>query len=94
MVGRLIADDVHHRSCGTPGVVQIGQAIGQAGPTMKQRRGGLPGHAGVAIGGTGHDTFEQAEHATQAGDAVECGDEVHLRRTGIREARGDTTVQQ
>ena len=64
MVGGMVADNVDHRAACTPGVVHVGKAIGQARPGMQQRRGRAVGHARIAVGGTRHHAFEQAEHAT------------------------------
>ena len=90
----VIANDIHDRRGSAAGIVQIRQAVCQAGTAMQQRRGGLAGHTGVTIGGAGHHALEQAEHAAHAGDAVERRDEMHLGRAGIGEAGIDTAVQQ
>ncbi len=45
---------------------------------MKQRGGGLAGHARVTVGGTRRHALEQAEHAAHAVDPVESSDEMHL----------------
>ena len=68
------------------GVVQIGEAVGEAGTEMQQGRGRRALHAVVAVGGAGHHALEQAEHAAHALDPVERGDEMHLRGAGIGEA--------
>ena len=94
MVGGLVADDVDHRGVGTAGVVQVGEAVGEAGAAMEQGGGRAAGHAGVAVGGAGDDAFEQAEDAAHAGDAVERGDEVHFRCAGVGEARIDPVGEQ
>ena len=94
VIGRLVADDVDDRGRGAAGVVQIGQAVGEAGTAVQQRRGGLAGHPRVAVGGAGHHAFEQAEHAVHAGNAVERGDEMHLRRAGVGETGVDAAFQQ
>ena len=89
MVGGVVADDVDHRRVAAPGVVQIGEPVREPGPEMQQRRGGLVGHAGIAVGGAGHRALGEAEHAAHALDAVERRDEMHLRRAGIGEADVD-----
>ena len=83
VIGRLVADDVDDRCGGAACVVQVGQAVGEAGAAMQQCRGRFAGHAGVAVGGAGHHALEQAQDAVHAGNPVERGDEVHLRRAGI-----------
>ena len=75
-------------------VVQVGEAVGEAGAEVQQRRGRLAGHARVAIGGAGHHALEQAEHAAHPGDRVERRDEMHLRRAGVGEADIDAPAGQ
>jgi hypothetical protein len=52
------------------GVVQVGEPIAQARPEMKKRTSRLLHHARVSIGGSGHNSFEKAEHAPHFGDSV------------------------
>ncbi len=56
---------------------------------MEQRRGRQLRDAGVAVGGAGSDTLKETEHTAHLGEVVETGDEVHLGRAGIGEARRD-----
>ena len=86
VVGGLVADDVDDAAAGAAGVVQAGEAVGEAGAAMQQGRRGLLRHAPIAVGGAGDDVLLQAEHAAHAGDAVERGDEVHLAGAGVGEA--------
>ena len=94
MVGRLVAHDVDDRRLRAPGVVQVGEPVGEARAAVQQRRRRLARHARVAIGCAGHHALEQAEDAAHSRDAVECGDEVHLGGAGIAEAGFDAAVQQ
>ena len=94
MIGRVIADDVHHRRRGLHGVVQVGKAVGEAGAQMQQRRRGFLRHARVAVGRAGRHALEQREHAAHALDAVERRDEMHFRRAGIGEADIDAAADQ
>ena len=94
VVGRLVAHDVDDRRLRAAGVVQVGEAVGEARAAVQQRRRRLAGHARVAVGRAGHHALEQAEHAAHAGHAVECGDEVHLRGAGVAEAGIDAAFQQ
>ena len=59
------------------------------GPRCSSVAAGLVGHAAVAVGGAGRDTFEQREHRAHLGDVVERGDELHLRRSRVGEAHVD-----
>ena len=90
----MVADHVHHGRKGAAGIVHVGQGIGHAGPGMKQCGGGFLGHAGIAVGGPGHDTFEQAQDAAHLLLAVQRGNEVHFRRSGIGETHIDVIGQQ
>ena len=82
----MLADDVDDAGMRLLGVVQIGKAVGEAGPEMQQRRGRRALHAEIAVGGAGHHALEQAEHAAHALDPIQRGDEMHLRGAGIGKA--------
>ena len=75
-------------------VVQVGEAVAEAGPEMEQRRGRLVGHAGIAVRGAGRAALEQAQDAAHAVDAVERGHEMHLGRAGIGEGDLDAARDQ
>ncbi len=94
VIGCVIADDVDDRRAGAPGVVQIGQAVGQARAQVQQRRRRLFRHPGVAVGGAGHHAFEQSQHAAHTGLAVERGHEMHFGSARIGKAGVDTAGQQ
>ena len=83
VIGRMLADDVHNPAVGLLGVVKIGEAVGETGPEMKQRRCRPVGHPVVAVGRTGRHALEQAEHTTHAGNLVQCGHKMHLGRAGV-----------
>ena len=90
----MVADDVYHAGAGLVGIVDIGKAIGEAGSQMQQRRGWLVGHPVIAVGGAGHDPFEQAQDAAHAVHPVERRDEMHLRSTGVGETHIDAAADQ
>ncbi len=94
MVGRLVADAVHHLRVRAPPIVQVGKPVREARAAMQQRGRGLPRHPRIAVGRAGDHALEQAEHAAHAGDAVERGDEVHLAGAGIGEAGIDARGEQ
>ena len=94
VVGGVVADDVDHRRVGPAGVVQVGQAVAEAGAEVQQHRGRAAGHAGVAVGRAGGDALEQGEHAAHLRHVVERGDEVHLRGAGVHEADVDPGVDE
>ncbi len=94
VVGRLIAHDVDDRARRPPRIVQVGERVREARAAMEQGGRRLARHARIAVGGTGNHALEQAEHAAHAGNAVERGDEMHLRRAGIGKAGVDAAGQQ
>jgi hypothetical protein len=94
VMGGVIADDVDDRRLRPHGVVQVRQAVGEAGAEMQQRRGRPIQHARIAVGGAGRHAFEQREDAAHALDPVERGHEMHLRRAGIGEADLDVVLPQ
>jgi hypothetical protein len=67
VVGGVVTHDVHHRHLALAGVVQVGQAIAQAAAQVQERGGGLVGHAGIAVGGTGGHAFKQGQHRAHRG---------------------------
>ena len=83
MVDGMLADDVDDAGMRLLGVVQIGEAVGEAGPEMQQRRGRRALHAEIAVGSTGYHALEQAEHAAHALHPVQRGNEMHFRSAGI-----------
>ncbi len=90
----MIADDVDHWRRRLVGVVDVGEAVGHAWTEMQEGRRRVPGHPGIAVGGAGDDTLEEAEHAAHAVDPIERRDEMHLRRTRIGEADIDAAADQ
>ena len=73
VAGGVAAHDDQHRTPGPARVVQVGQAVGQAGPQVQQHRGGPSGDAGVAVGGAGRHALEQGQHAAHLRHRVQGG---------------------
>ena len=94
VVGRVRADDAQQRRVGAAGVVQVRQAVAQAGPEVQQHGGRTAGDPRVAVRRAGGDAFEQREHATHPRHRVQRVHEVHLGRAGVHEADLDTGVHQ
>ena len=92
VIGGVVADDVDHRGRGAAGVVQVGAAVGIAGPEVQQGAGRLAGDAAVAVGGAGGDALEQAEHRAHARLAVQGRDKLHLAGARVGEAGLDAVV--
>jgi hypothetical protein len=83
----VIADHIDEGNVRTSRIVKIGETIAESGSEVEERHRGLARHSGVTIGGTGNDTFKEAQDAAHARLRVERGDEVHL--TGARVAKTD-----
>jgi hypothetical protein len=64
VVGGVVPDDVDDRAAGPAGVVQIGQAVGQAGAEMQESGSRPPEHPPVSIRGSGGHPFEETQDAT------------------------------
>ena len=62
VIAGLVAHDIHHRHVRSPGVVEIGKPVREAGPAMEKRGRGPLRHAGIAVGGPRHHPFEQPQH--------------------------------
>ena len=60
VIGRLVADHVDDAGSRAACVVQIGEAVGETGAAMQQRRRRLAGDAVVGVGRAGDDVFLQA----------------------------------
>jgi hypothetical protein len=92
--GGVRAHDDDDRGPGPAGVVQVGQAVGQARPEVQEHGGGFAGDPGVPVGGAGGDALEQRQHPAHLGHRVQRADEVHLRRARVHEAHVDTRAGQ
>ena len=86
MIGCVFADDIDDRRACSTCVVQVGQPVGEPWSQMQQRTGRLAGHSCVAVGSTGHHTFEEPKYATHTVLGIERRDEVHLGGARVREA--------
>jgi len=85
MPAHVVADQVDDGRMGAPGVVQVGDSVGKAGPQMQQRGRRRAAHAAVAVGAAGADVLLQAQHAAHAGHGIERPHDVQFRRAGIGE---------
>ena len=90
----MLADDVYDGNLRPARVVQIRDAVSQARSEMQQCARRFFPHARVAVCRSGDDAFEQSEHATHFGCAVERRDDVHFGRAWIRETGVDPSSNQ
>jgi len=65
--------------------MKIGKTVRQAGPKVQKRGHGAIHYAIISVGGAGHDSFKQTQHASHAVDAIQRRNEMHFGRAGIRE---------
>jgi hypothetical protein len=86
--GGVIADPVDDGRARAPRVVQVREAVGEAGAEVEQGGRGPLGHARIAVRGAGADALEQAQHRSHP-DAIERGHERHLGRARVGEAELD-----
>jgi hypothetical protein len=76
MIRRMLPNQGDDRYLRSAGVVQIREAVGQAGPKVKQSACWFPSHAGVAIGGARDHALEETEHTTHFRYSGKRGDNV------------------
>ena len=86
VVDGVVADDVHQRRCSAATVVQVGDAVAEAGAEVQQGRRRQSLHARVAVCGAGADALEQAQHGARFRHRVDGLHEMHLGRARIGEA--------
>ncbi len=94
VICRVIPDDSQQRGVRAARIVQVGQPVRQTRSEVQQCGGRLPGHPAEAVGRAGSHPLKQAQHAAHLGHCVQCRDEVHLRRTGVGEARRHAAADQ
>jgi hypothetical protein len=82
----MLADEIDHRHLSSRGIVQIGETICEAGSEMQKGTSRLFSHASIAIGGSGHDAFEETERATDLWYVIQRGDDMNFRGARICEA--------
>ena len=94
VVSGVFSHDINHARVRLLCVVQVGEAIGEAGAKVQKRGGGLTCHPVVAVCGAGQHTFEKTQNAAHAGHLVQSGHEMHFGRAWICEADVDAAGQQ
>jgi hypothetical protein len=85
----VVADEVDDRRMRPPRVVQVGDPVGEARTQVRERECRAPGDAGEAVGSAGRDTLEQRKHGPHVRGPIQRGDQFHLGRARVREARVD-----
>ena len=78
MMGRVLPDEIDDWHLGTLRIVQVRDAIAEAGAEVKQRASGFLRHTRVAVGGSRCYALEEAEHAPYLADLVKRADDVYF----------------
>ncbi len=86
----MITDDHHHRRVRASRVVQVGEAVPEAGAEVQEGGSGRVAHACVPVGRARGSSLEEGEHPMHLRHRVEARDKVHLRRAGVGEHDVDT----
>ena len=94
MIGRVVAHEIDHARMRALGVVEVGKTVAHARPEMKQGRGRLARHAGIAISRTGANTLEEPQDRSHAADAVKARNQMHFRGPRIAETGLNTEIDQ
>ena len=82
----MVTNHIHDGRVSAARVVEVGETIGKAGPQVKQGGRRLVGHSPVAVRGACHHVLLESENSAHSWHAIECGDEMHFRRAGVRYA--------
>ena len=94
MITWVLADEVDDWHLGPAGIVQVRQAVGEAGAEMHQGARRLFSHPRIAVSGSGDDAFEEPEHTAYFRYAVQRGDNVNFRSARVCETSVDASGDQ
>jgi len=78
MICRVLPDEIHDRHLCAAGVMEIGKAVGQSRPKVKQSARRFASHASVTIRSAGHHTFKKTENASHGWKPIQCRHQMHL----------------
>src|SRR5208282_2630212 len=90
----MLADHVDHRHLGAAGIVEVREAIAEAGAEMEKRPCGFLGHPRVTVRRSSDDSLKKTQYATHFCDAVKRGDQMNFRCAGVGEAGVNATAEQ
>jgi len=94
VVGGVRADDVDDGSIGPAGIVQHGDAVGEAAGDVQEGEGRGTPHTPVSVRGPGDDVLLQTQDGTHLVGHADFIDELHLGCAGVREAGRDPRIHQ
>ena len=86
VIGRMLADQVYHGHLSAAGIMQIGEAVADAGPKMQKCASWLLRHARITIGGSGDNALEQTEDAAHLRRSIQGRHQMNFRGARIGEA--------
>ncbi len=81
----MLTNNIKHRRICAPGIVQIGEPVGEAWSKMQQTHGRLSRHAAITIGCARRYVLVQTENASQTGYGIHSQNQWHLRGAWIGE---------
>ena len=82
----MFANHVDHRAAGLAGIVEVGEAIAEAGSEVQQSHCGLVRHSAITISRAGHHAFEQAKDCAHPVLTIDRCNQLHFRCAGIGKA--------
>ena len=83
VISGMVAHDVDQRYMRTPGVVQIGHAVGKPRSHVEQSQCRFVAHPGITIRGAADHTFKQAQYRVHALIVTNCRNQLHFRGAWI-----------
>ena len=86
MMSGVLTDEINDWHVRPARVVQIGESVPETGTEMKQSACRFLSHAGVAVRGSGHNSFEQAQHASHFSDSIKSSNDMDFRRARVCKA--------
>ena len=78
MIRCMLTDQIDDRYLRAAGIVQISEAVAEAGPEMEKSVCWPLRHAGIAVRCTGYNSFKEAENAAHFRDSVEGGNGMYF----------------
>jgi hypothetical protein len=89
MIRRMLAHDADDGNMRPAGVMQIGEAVAQTRPEMKERTRRPLAHPRVSVCGAGDDSLEETEHTPHFRNLVQSRDDMYFRGARVGEASID-----
>ncbi len=94
VIAGIGAHYIDYRAVAAPGVVQVGDAVGETRSDMKQGKSRLVRHSGIAVGGACYHILLQAEYRAYRVRFTHLIHQLHLRGAWVGEAGIQTRIGQ